>query len=177
MATLDKPLEQRVHELETLVWEIPNILNLRFDRFDGESRAMRTAVDDNTSRLILLERSLGLMQIDMRDLRGGVTQMLIAQDRTIADLKSKVGEIYGQIGEMLGQVDEMRGQLGEMLSQVGEMRGKVGEMGSQVGDMRGQISGMAAREAARDERLDAMSALEAERDAKLDQILVLLRAR
>ena len=73
MATLDKPIEQRVHELETLVWEIPNILNLRFDRFDGESRAMRTALDDNTGRLNLLE------------LTGEIDAKVLVANKVIAD--------------------------------------------------------------------------------------------
>ena len=32
--TFEKPLEQRVEELESLVWEFPTLMNLRFERFE-----------------------------------------------------------------------------------------------------------------------------------------------
>ena len=76
-------IEKRVTDIETLVWDIPNLLNLRFTRFETEVASLRGAIADNTSRVASVERAMTAMQVDMRDLRGGVTRQLVEQDRVL----------------------------------------------------------------------------------------------
>ncbi|MGQ0672160.1 MAG: hypothetical protein ACT4N2_04675 [Hyphomicrobium sp.] len=76
-------LDKRVTDLETLVWEIPNLLNTHFARFEA-------ALADNTSRIASLERTMITLQTDMRDLRGGVTRQLIEQDKQLAGIVQRL---------------------------------------------------------------------------------------
>lgn len=83
-------IEKRIADVENLVWEIPNILNTRFARFEA-------ALADNTARLASLERQMAAMQTDMRDLRGGVTRQLVAQDERLGAIEAKMDEILRRL--------------------------------------------------------------------------------
>lgn len=83
-------VEKRLSDVENLVWDIPNILNTRFARFEA-------ALADNTTRLASLERTIASLQTDMRDLRGGVTRQLIEQDRRLADIGGKLDAILQRL--------------------------------------------------------------------------------
>lgn len=41
-------------------------MNLRFDRYESELSAMRSAIVDNTGRPIAIERAMPMLQNDMR---------------------------------------------------------------------------------------------------------------
>lgn len=84
--------EKRVGDLESLVWDIPNLLNSRFQRFEA-------ALADNTARLASLERTMFALQTDMRDLRGGVTRQMVEQDRRLAAIESQLAEILRRLPE------------------------------------------------------------------------------
>lgn len=83
-------IEKRVTDVENLVWEIPSLLNTRFARFE-------TALADNTARLASLERTIASMLTDVRDLRGGVTRQLVAQDQRLASIEAQLGEILKRL--------------------------------------------------------------------------------
>jgi hypothetical protein len=83
-------IDKRVSDLETLVWDIPNLLNARFQRFEA-------ALADNTARLASVERTLTGLQTDVRDLRGGVTRQLVAQDGRLAAIESKLDEALSRL--------------------------------------------------------------------------------
>ena len=90
-------IDKRVTDLETLVWDIPNLLNTRFSRFDTEFASLRGAITDNTSRLASLERAMALLQTDMRDLRGGVTRQLVSQDERLKTIEQKLDEVLQRL--------------------------------------------------------------------------------
>ena len=94
-------IEKRLTDLETLVWDIPNLLNARFTRFDTEFVSLRGALTDMTSRVAALERTMTGLQTDMRDLRGGVTRQLIEQDKQLKDQNMRLGTIEQKIDEVL----------------------------------------------------------------------------
>lgn len=98
-------LEKRVGEVETLVWEIPNLLNVRFQRFETELASLRGAIVDNTTRLQAIERAMTMLQTGMRDLRGGVTRQLIAQDQRISEMKADVAEIKADVAGIKHTLD------------------------------------------------------------------------
>ena len=98
------------------------MLNLRLSRFDTAITALRVSIEDNTSRLAGLERLMGLMQADMRDLRGGVTRQLSAQDEELRVIgvrltsleKSQQALIDGQ-AKLSNELNEIGGTLKEVL--------------------------------------------------------------
>jgi hypothetical protein len=92
----DKTTEERISELETLVWNIP-IAQCRFTRFNTEFAALRAAIADNTARLASLERTMTALQTDMRDLREGVIRQLIEQDRRLVTMADKLAEILHRL--------------------------------------------------------------------------------
>jgi hypothetical protein len=93
----DKTSEERLTELETLVWDIPNLLNTRLSRIDAELASVRAAIADNTARLASLERIMTALQTDMRDLRGGVTRQLVEQDRRLITMADQLAEILNRL--------------------------------------------------------------------------------
>jgi hypothetical protein len=70
---MDKTIEERVDDLESIYTDLPQLMNARFDEVN--------------SRLNLLDRQSATLIRDLRDVRGGVTRQLIAQDVEIANLK------------------------------------------------------------------------------------------
>jgi hypothetical protein len=83
-------IEKRVHDLETIVWEFPNLINTRFERFDAETDANRVALADNTARLVQVERRLNALTTDMRDMRAGLTRHMLDQSRQMTAVVAKV---------------------------------------------------------------------------------------
>ena len=90
-------IEKRLTDLETLVWDIPNLLNARFTRFDTEFVSLRVALTDMTTRLAALERTMTGLQTGMRDLRGGVTRQLVEQDKRLGAIEQKIDEVLKRL--------------------------------------------------------------------------------
>jgi outer membrane protein TolC len=90
---IEKPLEQRLHELESIVWSIGPTLNLRIEavqkRFDTSDAIIR----ELSARMASMENQQSALQTDIRDMRGGVTRMLLAQDETIRDLAHRMDRL------------------------------------------------------------------------------------
>ena len=81
-------LDKRLTDIETIVWEFPNLINTRFERFDVETASLqrgqdslRLAISDLTARVVQVERILGALQIDMRDMRAGITRHMLSQSK------------------------------------------------------------------------------------------------
>ena len=100
-------MEKRLADLENLVWETPNLVNTRFERFDSEFASLRNAIVDNTLRLKALERALILMQADMRDLRSGVTRQLVEQDKRLGSMEGKLSHMDGKLDEILQRLPKI----------------------------------------------------------------------
>lgn len=111
-------MEKRLADLENLVWETPNLVNTRFERFDSEFASLRNAIVDNTLRLKALERALILMQADMRDLRSGVTRQLVEQDKRLAGIEQQLSGQDKRLGAMDGKLAHIDGKLDEILQRL-----------------------------------------------------------
>jgi prefoldin subunit 5 len=109
MATTVQELDRRMTSLETYCWELPTLINSRNDRFESEFSDLR-------NRLQHLDRSMSAMQMDMRDLRGGVTRQLIAQDQVIQELKADVTIIKADVGTLKADVGTLKAGIAELLS-------------------------------------------------------------
>lgn len=126
--TLEKPLEQRVEELESLVWEFPTLMNLRFERFDTEFTSMRSSIEDNTRRLSQVERGFNLIQADIRDLRNGMT-------RLIGALMSRMSDLEGRTQCLEKEVAGMRIQFGRLDDKVSGVDTKVASLDTKVASL------------------------------------------
>jgi chromosome segregation ATPase len=76
-------LDKRVTDIETVVWSLPNLLT---DRMTGVQAALTTL----SARVEHVERMQTMLQTDTRDMRGGVTRQLVAQDQTIRDVVARL---------------------------------------------------------------------------------------
>ena len=147
--TFEKPLEQRVEELESLVWEFPTLMNLRFERFDTEFSSMRSSIEDNTRRLSQVERGFNLIQADIRDLRNGMTRL---------------------IGALMSRMTDLEGRTQSLEKEVAGMR-------IQFGRLDDKISGVDTKVASLDTKVASLDIKVASLDTKMDEVLSLLRGR
>jgi hypothetical protein len=111
-------VDKRVTELDTLVWEIPNLLNARFARFETEFISVRGAIADNTTRLASLERTMTALQTDMRDLRAGVTRQLVEQDRRLGAIEQQLAVQDRRLATMKSDVAAIKADVAEVLSRL-----------------------------------------------------------
>ena len=105
-------IPNRLHQLENIVFDIPNILNIRLDAF-------KSMIDANGSRLGQIEKTLGMLQTDVRDMRSGVTfqlrlQMddlarfavqLKTQDERLGGVEQRLERIEGLLGAIAAKLD------------------------------------------------------------------------
>jgi hypothetical protein len=125
---MDKTIEERVDDLENIYTDVPQLMNVRFDEVNG--------------RLNLLDRQMAVLIRDLRDVRGGVTRQLIAQDAEIAALKEKLDEVSADLAALkdtLGvEVASLRGTLGaEVVTQ-----GHIGRRGGLTQGRTGRRGGL-----------------------------------
>ena len=99
-------LEKRLTDLETLVWELPDLLNTRMTRFEAELVALRAGITDNSSCVAALEKTMVGLQTNIRDMRGGVTHQLSAQDKRLSDMDQRLSGLAKQASGGLAEVDK-----------------------------------------------------------------------
>jgi hypothetical protein len=73
-----------VKDLEDLMSDMPNLINLRMDALNANNAEI-------SARLALIDKQVGMIQRDLRDLRGGVTRQLVEQDKLLRDILAKLG--------------------------------------------------------------------------------------
>jgi hypothetical protein len=79
-------IERRVGELESLYTDLPEMMNLRLDRNDA-------AHAEHSARLSIIDKQLAALTRDVRDMRGGVTRQLAAQDQRLAAMEAQLARI------------------------------------------------------------------------------------
>jgi chromosome segregation ATPase len=154
--TFEKPLEQRVEELESLVWEFPTLMNLRFERFDTEFTSMRSSIEDNTRRLSQVERGFNLIQADIRDLRNGMTRL---------------------VGSLLSRMSDLEGRTQTLEKEVAGMRQQIGRLDEKVGGIETKITNLDSRVASLETKVTSLETKVTSLDTKMDEVLSLLRGR
>ena len=87
---LPENTENCLTDIETIVWELPGLFNTRFSKFDA-------GYAEVSSRLHLMDLSLAALQNDVRDLRGGVTRQLNAQDQRLKEMEGRLSIIETQL--------------------------------------------------------------------------------
>ena len=121
-------LDDRVSNLEIMMSELPQIMNLRQERLENHMRDNAARFDEMGGRLNLLDRQMGMLVRDVRDLRGGVTRQLIAQDERISELKTDVTELKAGVTELKAGVTELKADVTELKADVTELKSGVTDL-------------------------------------------------
>ena len=106
-----KPLEQQVSDMEDLIADIPHLVNLRLE-------GVMSSLHEMNSRIALLDRSFSGFTRDLRDLRGGVTRQLSAQDAEIASIKAKVTGLEIDMATMKTDLATLKNGLATILERL-----------------------------------------------------------
>ena len=99
----------RVYQLENLVFELPNLMNVRLDGIESHIRTFRLTVDNSTARLAQVEKAMGFVQVEMRDLRINVMIQVRLQNERLADVESQLkthGERLDRVEQRLNGVEQ-----------------------------------------------------------------------
>lgn len=110
-------LAQRVRDVEELIYDIPQLLEARLNnvavasqetgsRLASLERQVSAASQEASSRITLLERQMAQMLREVRDMRGGVTAQLVAHDRKIAGVESRLGNVEHKLDTLITEVRE-----------------------------------------------------------------------
>lgn len=83
-------LERRVNDIEDLISDIPQMVSLRLE-------SLTATQQEASARIGILDKQMAMVLREMRDLRGGVTRMLVAQDAEIAEIKADVKAILERL--------------------------------------------------------------------------------
>ena len=108
-------VEKRLNELESLVWDLPNLIDLRLGRVES-------SYVEVSGRLSRIDRTLVVLQTDMRDLRGGVTRQLVAQDARLARMEERIEHIEERIERMEGPLVGIEKQMAEFKSELSGLK-------------------------------------------------------
>ncbi len=108
-------VEKRLNELESLVWDLPNLIDLRLGRVESSYAEV-------SGRLSRIDRTLVVLQTDMRDLRGGVTRQLVAQDARLARMEERIERMEERIERMEGPLVGIEKQMVELKSELSGLK-------------------------------------------------------
>lgn len=122
---MEVTIEKRVTDMEHIISDIPVIMNYRFERFDTALRDHNARFDEINGRLNLLDQQMSMMLRDMRDLRGGVTRMLIAQDAEIASLKADVAGLKTDVAGLRSDVTGLKTDVSGLKADVAEIKSAI----------------------------------------------------
>lgn len=90
---LEKTLEARVTDLESIYGDVPEIMNLRFDSIGGR-------IDETNSRLNIIDRQMAALTRDVRDTRGGVTRLLVEFDKRIGGVEQRLDRVEQRLEKL-----------------------------------------------------------------------------
>ena len=123
-------IDERVHRLELFIEEMPQMMTLRFE-------VLRASVEAHTTRLNGFERLVGLVQVDMRDLRNGVmTQVRLwneelarqaTQSKTFEERFDRLEQYVAAIEPRLEQLERTVAALGPGLERLEQTQAAQGE--------------------------------------------------
>ena len=114
MPDLTKTLDEHVTDLETIYTDLPEIMNLRFERFNAQASEIN-------SRLGLMDKQFAALTRDVRDLRSGMTaqlRLLIEAQRSQGEELRKQGEELRKQGEELRKQGEKLDRQEAMLAEI-----------------------------------------------------------
>ncbi|MGE0627243.1 MAG: hypothetical protein AB7O43_05410 [Hyphomicrobiaceae bacterium] len=99
MADLED-LDRRLIDVEGLVTDLPEMINLRFER-------IVTTLSEVTAGLNIADKQTATLTRDVRDLRGAVTRQLLAQDERLTAMEAKLTKMGAQQTTIEAKIDQI----------------------------------------------------------------------
>ena len=126
-------LEQRIKDIEELVFDIPHLLEARLNvvtvsyqemaaTLSSLPRQMSAANEAASARINMLERQMAQMLREMRDLRGGVTAQMAIHGRSVEALEQRVGALEQRFGALEQRFGALEQRFGALEGTVGELK-------------------------------------------------------
>ena len=138
-------LQDRVLQIENLVFDLPNLMNSRLDGVEGHIRAMRLAFEDTGARLGRIEKIQGLLQADVRDLRNGVTLQLRLQHEQTTALADEVRAQGERLARVEGRLDGVESRLDRVESRLDRVESRLDGVERQLASMSVVLNAVAAK--------------------------------
>jgi chromosome segregation ATPase len=130
-------IDKRVADLEAIVTDLPEVLNLRFERVDA-------TLSEHSARFNLLDKQMAkqmaMLARDMRDLRGGVRRQLVEQDRRLGGIQQKLGEHDRRLGAIEERLEGQDRRLGGMEQQLAVQDRRLATMESDVAAIKADVA-------------------------------------
>jgi chromosome segregation ATPase len=133
-----KPLEQRVEDLEDIVADIPALVNLRLENMISNQQ-------EANDRIALLDRQIATLTRDVRDLRGGVTRQLKAQDVEIAEVKATVMDVNTRLTRVEADVAVLKTDVAALKTDVAALKTDVASLSTGIATVQVGIDEILAR--------------------------------
>jgi chromosome segregation ATPase len=118
---MEKTIDERVQSLETIYTDIPYIMNLRFERINAQW-------DEVSGRLGLLDKQVGMLMRDMRDIRGGVTRILVEQEKRLNGIDARLDGIERRLDGLERRLGEVETRQGSLEQRMGTLEQKLGAL-------------------------------------------------
>ena len=112
MPTIEKSMEQRIADMESLVFDLPHLLNLRVGKFDAQFAELG-------GRMTALENMLTMLGRDVRDMRGGVTAQLRGQDERLRGQDGRLSQIESRLSGVVTQLTAIDSKLDRVIETLG----------------------------------------------------------
>ena len=142
-------IDHRVSVLEEFFTDLPEMVNLRFERMNG-------ALSEINVRLNLQDKQLAALTRDVRDMRAGVTRQLIAQDQRLAAQDAMLASHDTRLSAIEAHLATNDTRLGGIETRLGDIEAHLATNDTRLGGIKADIKGV---------------------DDKLDQVLRALQAK
>lgn len=128
-----KTLDERVSDLEEIVGDIPHLLNTRLELIQSNQQ-------EANARLNFLDRQMGMILREIRDMRGGVTRQLMEQDKRIASMAQDISGLKSDVGDLKSDVSGLKSDVSGLKSDVTGLKSEFSGLKSNVSDLKSDFS-------------------------------------
>lgn len=125
-------IDKRLGDLEAIVTDLPELLNLRLERIDVALRDNAARFDEMSGRMNLLDKQMGMLIRDLRDMRGGVTRQLVEQDKRLATMEQRLDALEQRFGAIEQRFSALEQRFGAMETDVSTLKADSTEIKSDV---------------------------------------------
>ena len=140
---MEPTFEKRLSDMESIVNDIPGLLNLRLERFNASFFENSKRFDEINGRLNLIDKQMSLMVTDLRDLRSGVTNQLMAQDQVIREIKTELAVLKTMVEGRLSMLDD----------RMARVEGHVASLDDRMARVEGHVASLQGHVASLDDRM------------------------
>lgn len=118
-------VERRLGNIEDLIVDLPQVMNLRLETIVAAQR-------ETSGRMNLMEQQLAMLSRDVRDMRGGVTRMLVAQDKRLDEMSSRIEKLEGRMDGLDSRMDRIEGEMSGIKAQLATLTDAVSRLADRL---------------------------------------------